>query len=184
MSEPTLEEVAARLDHATSDLDSLDKTARAVVDELLDAMGVLHKSALTTMVRRLRDDPRGRELLYELVDDPGVRMVLSVHGIIRLPSGEGGGGASAGGSVSAGHSGRTGNGGHAGCGCGAGGDGSATGSAGAGHSGHGAPSPQGARGGCGCGSGGGCGSGSGTGAQAAKTFIPVGSLGRAPGGRG
>lgn len=102
---PTLEEVAARLDHATADLGSLDSASRAVVDELLDAMGVLHKGALTTMVRRLRDDPRGRELLYELVDDPGVRMVLSVHGIIRTPPETDAQGSSAG---------------HSGCGCGSG----------------------------------------------------------------
>ena len=35
------------------------------------------------IVRALRDDPRGKELLFELVDEPSVRAVFALHGIIK-----------------------------------------------------------------------------------------------------
>ncbi len=79
----TLERLAARLDEAMATVAELDPEARTVVTAALEAMGALHKGALTTVVRRLKDDPAGKPLLFDLVDDPQVRMVLSMHGIIR-----------------------------------------------------------------------------------------------------
>ncbi len=78
-----LERTAARLDEAMARVQTLGDDERAVLTELLESLDALHKDALTTIVRRLRDDDRGRELLYALVDEPEVRMVLSMHGIIR-----------------------------------------------------------------------------------------------------
>jgi Fe-S cluster biogenesis protein NfuA len=82
-SEDRLEQTAARLDQAMARVDALGADERVVVADALAALDALHKDALTTVVRRLRDDDRGRELLYTLVDEPEVRMVLSMHGIIR-----------------------------------------------------------------------------------------------------
>ncbi len=82
-TERPLEQLAATLDEAMGRLASLDPDARAVITDALDALNALHKDALVTIVRRLREDPRGKELLFELVDDPAVLMVLSMHGIIR-----------------------------------------------------------------------------------------------------
>lgn len=81
--EPPLEEVARALDEATGQLRALDAEARAVATRAQESLNSLHRAALTTVVRRLKDDPRGKELLFELVDDPGVRMVLMMHGIVR-----------------------------------------------------------------------------------------------------
>lgn len=78
-----IEDLAAALDEATQQIAGLDPTSRRVITDSLDALNALHKSGLTTIVRRLKDDPRGKELLFDLVDDPGVRMILSMHGIIR-----------------------------------------------------------------------------------------------------
>lgn len=78
-----LEQNAAQLDEAMAQLAALEPNARRVIQDALDALNRLHKDGLTTVVRRLREDDRGRELLYELVDDPGVRMLLAMHGIIR-----------------------------------------------------------------------------------------------------
>ena len=78
-----LERHAARLDDAMARIAALDPTARAAAQDALDALNALHKDGLVTVVRRLREDDRGRELLYGLVDDPGVRMLLGMHGIIR-----------------------------------------------------------------------------------------------------
>lgn len=78
-----LERAAGRLDAAMSRIAELDDGPREAVEEALAALNDLHRDGLTTVVRRLRDDERGRELLYALVDEPEVRMLLSMHGIIR-----------------------------------------------------------------------------------------------------
>lgn len=78
-----IEALAGRLDAAMSRVAELDPPGRELVDELLASLNDLHKQGLTTVVRTLKDDPRGKELLFDLVDDPAVRMVLGMHGIIR-----------------------------------------------------------------------------------------------------
>lgn len=78
-----IEALAGRLDAAMSRVAELDAPGRELVDELLASLNDLHKQGLTTVVRTLKDDPRGKELLFDLVDDPAVRMVLGMHGIIR-----------------------------------------------------------------------------------------------------
>lgn len=80
---PPIEDLAAALDEATGQIAGLEPTSRRVITDSLEALNALHKAGLTTIVRALKDDPRGKELLFELVDDPGVRMILSMHGIIR-----------------------------------------------------------------------------------------------------
>jgi len=52
-------------------------------DDDLEALEAFHRAGLATIVRRLEEDPRGKELLLELVADPGVRAMLVMHGIIR-----------------------------------------------------------------------------------------------------
>lgn len=61
----------------------LDAVPRAVAEQLKDALDALHRDVLVAIVRRLKADPRGKELLFELVDDPAVRMALSLHEIIK-----------------------------------------------------------------------------------------------------
>lgn len=78
-----LDVLAARLDQTMVELAALGPAARTTIRSALDALDRLHRDGLTSIVRRLRADDRGRELLYELVDDPAVRMVLAMHEIIR-----------------------------------------------------------------------------------------------------
>lgn len=78
-----IEDTARALDEAQSRIVDLDPAARAAVDEVIDALNALHKQGLTTVVRALKNDPRGKELLFDLVDEPDVRMILAMHGIIR-----------------------------------------------------------------------------------------------------
>ncbi|GAA2964886.1 hypothetical protein [Microbacterium schleiferi] len=80
-----LETTASRLDAAVAAISRLDPDSRAVAEEFALALDALSKEALTTIVRALREDPRGKELLFDLVDDPAVRMLLGMHGIIRMP---------------------------------------------------------------------------------------------------
>ncbi len=64
---------AKRIDAATHAIERLTESAdRDTARELADAIEDLHESVLRTIVGSLRADPRGRELLYELVDDPEV----------------------------------------------------------------------------------------------------------------
>jgi nitrite reductase/ring-hydroxylating ferredoxin subunit len=80
-----LESLAGRVDRAIKALDSLDAASREKADAAREAIEAFHKAGLTVIVKRLKDDPRGKELLFELVDDPGVRALLAMHGIIRTP---------------------------------------------------------------------------------------------------
>ncbi len=59
----------------------IDHRSRAMA--LKEAVEAFHKSGLTTIVRALKADPRGKEILLELVDDPSVYALFAMHGIVR-----------------------------------------------------------------------------------------------------
>lgn len=77
------EELAQRVDDACRALETLDGPARAVAEELKDAVEAVHRAGLVTMVRRMRADDATRAVLFELVDDPVVHLLFSLHGIVR-----------------------------------------------------------------------------------------------------
>lgn len=79
------EEAAHAVDEALAAVAALDPEARDAALALRAAVEQFHHQALVTVVRTLRNDPRGKELLFELVDDPAVRAVLAVQGIIKAP---------------------------------------------------------------------------------------------------
>ncbi|WP_448541566.1 NifU family protein [Roseiflexus sp.] len=78
-----LEQLASRIDQAAAAVDKLDHQARDSAHELQHAIEAFHKEALTRMVRRLKDDPRGKELLFEMVDDPLIYALFVRHAIVR-----------------------------------------------------------------------------------------------------
>ena len=80
---PTIEDLAKRVDDAVAALDDLDPAARAAAEELQGAIEAVHRAGLVTIVRRLREDESTRPALFELVDDPVVHLLLSLHGIVR-----------------------------------------------------------------------------------------------------
>ena len=77
-----LESLASRAARAIASLDSLDAASRERAYAAREAIEAFHKAGLTAIVKRLKEDPRGKELFFELVDDPGVRVLLAMHGII------------------------------------------------------------------------------------------------------
>lgn len=81
--EPGLEELAKRVDDAVAALADLDPKARAIAEELKSALEAVHRAGLVTIVRRMREDDGARAVLFELVDDPVVHLLLSLHEIIR-----------------------------------------------------------------------------------------------------
>jgi Fe-S cluster biogenesis protein NfuA/nitrite reductase/ring-hydroxylating ferredoxin subunit len=80
---PDIEKLAGRVDEAVRRVGELEGPAREVAQELKEALEAVHRAGLVTVVRRMRADDRAREVLFELVDEPEVRMLLSLHGIIR-----------------------------------------------------------------------------------------------------
>lgn len=78
-----LDTLAGRVDAAVAALADLDPAARAAAEELKAALEAIHRAGLTTIVSRMRADDGARPLLFDLVDDPVVRMLLTLHGIIR-----------------------------------------------------------------------------------------------------
>jgi len=85
IAEPSaaFEELAARVDDAVAALEGLDPAARKIAEELKEAVEAIHRAGLVTMVRAMRADDGARAVLFELIDDPAVRLLLSLHGIIR-----------------------------------------------------------------------------------------------------
>ena len=82
-ADPGFEVLAKRVDDATAALRSLDPAARAVAEELKDAIEAVHRAGLVTIVRRMKSDDATRPVLFDLVDDPVVHLLLSLHEIIR-----------------------------------------------------------------------------------------------------
>lgn len=83
VSTPGVEELAKRVDDAVAALADLDPKARAVAEELKSALEAVHREGLVTIVRRMRADDAARAVLFELVDDPVVHLLLSLHEIVR-----------------------------------------------------------------------------------------------------
>lgn len=82
-AEPDFEELAKRVDDAVAALADLDPAARKVAEELQSAIEAVHRAGLVTIVRAMRADDGARPVLFELVDDPVVHLLLSLHGIVR-----------------------------------------------------------------------------------------------------
>lgn len=81
--DPSFDDLARDVDAAAARVAELPADARSAASDLQAAIEAFHRPALVHVVRTLRDDPRGKELLFDLVDDPNVRAVLALHGIIR-----------------------------------------------------------------------------------------------------
>ncbi len=95
---PDFETLAKAVDDAAGAVAELSGAPRQAAEDLRAAIEAAHKAALVTIVRRLRADDAGRKLLYELAGDPLIRMLFSLHGIIRTapPAGVGAAGEHAG----------------------------------------------------------------------------------------
>lgn len=82
-AEPSFEVLARRVDDATAAVAALDPAARQVAEEMKAAIEAIHRAGLVTMVRQMRADDAARAVLFDLVDDPVVHLLLSLHQIVR-----------------------------------------------------------------------------------------------------
>lgn len=79
-----VEALAQRVDNAVQSVRQLSDEPRRQALALKEALEAFHKYALTRLVRRLKADPIGKELLFAMVDDPAIRTLFAMHGIIRI----------------------------------------------------------------------------------------------------
>ena len=78
-----IDKLAERVDRAVARVLELNEPARTQAMELKSAIEEFHKDGLTLVVRHLKSDPRGKELLMELAAEPSVYTLFAMHGIIR-----------------------------------------------------------------------------------------------------
>lgn len=79
----SLDQLAERVDKAIAEVQTLEPDVRAKAMSLKSAIEEFHKTGLTHIVRKLKEDPNGKQLLFDLVDEPTVYALLSMHGLIR-----------------------------------------------------------------------------------------------------
>jgi Fe-S cluster biogenesis protein NfuA/nitrite reductase/ring-hydroxylating ferredoxin subunit len=77
------EQLAERVDATIAEVRKLDFDPQAKAMAMKSAIEQLHKVGLTKVVQKLMADPRGKELLFELVDVPEVFTLLSMHGLVK-----------------------------------------------------------------------------------------------------
>ncbi len=83
MERPDVQSLAKRVDDAVQAVRDLKGDAREKALAMKTAIEEFHKSALTQVIQILKADPRGKELLFEMVDQPDIYALLSMHGLIR-----------------------------------------------------------------------------------------------------
>ena len=83
-----IDKLAERVDVAVTRVRELTDPAREHGLELKSAIEEFHREGLIRRVRHLRADPRGKELLMELAQDPSVYTLFVMHGIVRTDAPE------------------------------------------------------------------------------------------------
>jgi len=78
-----LSRLAEQVDQAIAEIFALEPEIRGKALAVKSAIEEFHRGGLTAIVKTLKGDPRGKELLFELVDDPTVYALLTLHGIVR-----------------------------------------------------------------------------------------------------
>lgn len=75
--------LAERVDQAVTEVRNLDQEAQRKALALKSLIEEFHKVGLTKIVQRLKADPRGKDLLFELAEDPSVYALFAMHGLVR-----------------------------------------------------------------------------------------------------
>ncbi len=78
-----LEQLAQQVDGAIAEVQSLAPDVRAKAMALKSTIEAFHKVGLTHIVKKLKDDPAGKQLLFDLLDEPAVYALFTMHGLVR-----------------------------------------------------------------------------------------------------
>lgn len=81
--EKEFEDLAQSVDLAMEEVRKLGEDKRAVAKRLKDAVEALNKHVLVKIVQHFKADEKGKELLFELLEDQAVRAAFMMHGIIK-----------------------------------------------------------------------------------------------------
>lgn len=79
-----LEQLAQRVDRAVAEIQSLEPDVRDKALTLKSAIEEFHTAGLTHIVKTLKSDPHGKQLLFEMVDEPTVYALFAMHGLVRV----------------------------------------------------------------------------------------------------
>ncbi len=82
-SQTELERLAQQVDQALTGVRAQSPEMQKTALALKDAIEAFHKLGLTKIIQRLKEDGRGKELLFELIDDPSVYALFAMHGLVR-----------------------------------------------------------------------------------------------------
>jgi len=78
-----MQDLAKRADSAVEAVRDLPSDARETALAMKAAIEEFHKNALSRVVQILKADPRGKELLFSMIDEPEIFAMLSMHGLLR-----------------------------------------------------------------------------------------------------
>ncbi len=78
-----LDQLAERVDKAIAEVQTLEPDVRAKAMTLKSTIEEFHKAGLTHIVKTLKNDPNGKQLLFEMVDEPTVYALFAMHGLVR-----------------------------------------------------------------------------------------------------
>lgn len=84
LTEETFEKIARRVDRALENVEKLENAdAKMHALGLKTAVEDFNKFALIKIVQKLKNDERGKGLLFELLDEPSVHALFTAHKIIK-----------------------------------------------------------------------------------------------------
>ncbi len=79
----SFDELAQRVDELRDRVSHQDPQVKDLLDETIDAITAFNRVGLVTLIRKMRADPRGQEILYSAVDEPEVMALMASHGLVR-----------------------------------------------------------------------------------------------------
>jgi len=78
-----LQSIASQIDEILEKVKELPEDSLELVGKLKELIEEFHRIPLVKIVRHLKSDPKGKELLLEIVKDPDIYALFLKHGIVR-----------------------------------------------------------------------------------------------------
>lgn len=79
----SFDDLARRVDELRDRIHHQDPEVAALLDETVEAITAFNRVGLMVLVRMLRSDPRGQDILFAAVDEPEVMALLVSHGLVK-----------------------------------------------------------------------------------------------------
>lgn len=79
----SFDELAQRVDELRDRVSHQEVAVAELLNETIDAITAFNRVGLVTLIRKMRADPRGQDILFAAVDEPEVMALLASHGLVR-----------------------------------------------------------------------------------------------------